>query len=477
MADRTSLESSRSDNDESEMAPLNPTTTTVEALDSPILDLSNSNEPYKLYKRRFVGLVVLFMLNIIVSWDWLTFSAVSSTSAQFFNVSESAINWLSTGFLFAFIIASPFTIWALHRGPKTSIVISALLLFLGNWIRYAGSRAGSHGNFPLVIVGQIIIGFAQPFVLAAPTRYSDLWFPETGLFGRVSATALASLANPLGGALGQLIGPLWATIPEDVPDMVLYTAIVSCVACLPAFVVPSKPPTPPSPTGGIKKLDITGSIKLLKSNKAFILVLIAFGVYVGFFNAVSSLINQIFEPYGFTETDAGIAGAILIFVGLGASAAVSPFVDRTKLYLPTIKLLVPLIAIGYLALIFMPETRTTAGPYAICALLGAASFSLLPCALEYLVEITHPASPEVSSTICWAGGQLLGAIFIIVMDALKGGLAGQPKDSMKRALIFEAVISCLAVPCVFALSFLSRDSIGLNRRGADNAVEDSVEDS
>lgn len=251
----------------------------------------------------------------------------------------------------------------------------------------------------------------------------------------------------------------------------------SCVACLPAFCIPSKPPTPPSPTGNIKKLAITGSIKLLQSNKAFILVLIAFGVYVGFFNAVSSLINQIFEPYGFSETDAGIAGAILIFVGLAASAIVSPFVDRTKQYLPIIKLLVPLIAIGYLLLIFMPETRTVAGPYVTCAILGAASFSLLPCALEYLVEITHPASPEVSSTICWAGGQLLGAIFIIVMDALKGSLPDQPKDSMKAALIFEAVVSCLAVPCVFALSFLSKDSIGLGRRGAENAVDGIAEDS
>ncbi|KAG9941939.1 MFS general substrate transporter, partial [Aureobasidium melanogenum] len=460
------------------MAPLNPTTTTVEDLDLPTgrAALNSPDEPYKLYKKRFFGLFVLVMLNIIVSWDWLTFSAVSSTAAQFFQVSESAINWLSTGFLFAFVVASPFSIWALHKGPKTSIVISALLLFIGNWIRYAGSRSGRHGHFPVVIVGQIIIGFAQPFVLAAPTRYSDLWFPEKGLFGRVSATAIASLANPLGGALGQLIGPLWATNPKDVPDMVLYTAMVSCVACLPAFIIPSKPSTPPSPTGDLKKLDITGSITLLKSNKAFFLVFIAFGVYVGFFNAVSSLINQIFEPYGFSETDAGIAGAILIFVGLGASAVVSPFVDRTKQYLLTIQLLVPLIAIGYVALIFMPETRTVAGPYTICAILGAASFSLLPCALEYLVEITYPASPEVSSTICWAGGQLLGAIFIIVMDALKGGLGGQPKDSMKRALIFEAVISCLAVPCVFALSFLRRDSIGLNRRGAENAVDGTAEE-
>lgn len=251
----------------------------------------------------------------------------------------------------------------------------------------------------------------------------------------------------------------------------------SCVACLPAFFIHSKPPTPPSPAGDSKKLDITGSIELLKGNKAFMLVFIAFGVYVGFFNAVSSLINQIFEPYGFTETDAGIAGAILIFVGLGASAIVSPFVDRTKQYLPTIKLLVPLIAIGYLLLIFMPETRSVAGPYVTCAILGAASFSLLPCALEYLVEITHPASPEVSSTICWAGGQLLGAVFILVMDALKGSLAGQPKDSMKPALVFEAVVSCLAVPCVFALGFLDRNNIGLGRRGAENAVAGTVEDS
>jgi FLVCR family MFS transporter 7 len=114
----------------------------------------------------------------------------------------------------------------LHRGPKTSIVTSAVLIFVGNWIRYAGTRAGSHGSFPVVVLGQIIIGFAQPFVLAAPTRYSDLWFPEEGLFGRVSATAIASLANPLGGALGQLIGPFWASNPQDIPNMVLFTAIV-----------------------------------------------------------------------------------------------------------------------------------------------------------------------------------------------------------------------------------------------------------
>lgn len=207
------------------------------------------------------------------------------------------------------------------------------------------------------------------------------------------------------------------------------------------------------------------------SNKPFFLIFVAFGVYVGFFNATSSLINQIFEPYGFSETEAGIAGAILIVVGLVASAVVSPLVDRTKQYLLTIKLLVPLIAIGYLILIFSPETQTVAAPYIACAVLGAASFSLLPCALEYLVEITYPVSPEISSTICWTGGQALGAIFILSMDALKGGLRDQPRDTMKRALIFQAVISWAAVPCIFALSYLNKDSIKLGRRGAEHVTE------
>ena len=71
--------------------------------------------------------------------------------------------------------------------------------------------------------GQILNGMAQPFVLSAPTRYSDLWFTNRG---RVTATAVMSLANPLGGALAQLIDPSWAGEPSDIPNMVLYVAII-----------------------------------------------------------------------------------------------------------------------------------------------------------------------------------------------------------------------------------------------------------
>jgi hypothetical protein len=78
--------------------------------------------------------------------------------------------------------------------------------------------------------GQILTGLAQPFVLSAPTRYSDLWFTNRG---RVAATAVMSLANPFGGALAQLIDPSWAGNPGDIPNMVLYIAII--VSSFPSF--------------------------------------------------------------------------------------------------------------------------------------------------------------------------------------------------------------------------------------------------
>ncbi|KAH8428190.1 putative cell surface receptor/MFS transporter (FLVCR) [Aspergillus melleus] len=73
----------------------------------PPVELPPAGRGYKVYKRRFWGLLQLVLLNIVVSWDWLTFSSISTTASEHFGVSESAINWLSTGYLFAFCVASP----------------------------------------------------------------------------------------------------------------------------------------------------------------------------------------------------------------------------------------------------------------------------------------------------------------------------------------------------------------------------------
>ncbi|OHE90390.1 major facilitator superfamily transporter [Colletotrichum orchidophilum] len=422
---------------------------------------------YRTYKRRWFGLAQLTLLNIVVSWDWLTFAPVAANAATYYKVSESAINWLSTAFLFSFVVMFPVTIRILHMGPKPSFMTAAALILVGNWIRYAGSyaRIANGGNYGVVMFGQILTGLAQPFVLAAPTRYSDLWFTNRG---RVAATALTSLANPLGAALGQLIVPFWITKPADMSNGVLYVAILSTVASLPAFFIPAAPPTPAAPSSRTLKLGIRDSVSIVFRSLELWLILIPYAFYVGFFNSLSSLLNQVMAPYGFSDEESGIAGAILIVVGLVASAITSPILDRTKKFVLAIKVAIPVIGLCYLAFVWMPETRDIAGPYVVLAVIGAASFSLVPVALELLIELSHPVSPEVTSTIAWAGGQLLGALFIIISDALQADDKANPPKNMKNALIFEGVIALVVVPFPLCLGlFGRRDRISLRRVRSD----------
>ncbi|EPS33508.1 hypothetical protein PDE_08470 [Penicillium oxalicum 114-2] len=423
---------------------------------------------YRVYKRRFWGLAQLVLLNVVVSWDWLTFSSISTTTASYFNVSESAVNWLSTGFLFAFCIASPFVIWVLNKGgPKPAILITATLLLVGNWLRYAGTKANG-GIFGLVMFGQILIGLAQPFCLCAPTRYSDLWFSAKG---RTSATALASLANPLGAAIGQLVDSMWATDPSDIPNMVLYISIISTVACIPAFFLPAEPPTPPSASSSGPRTPLIPAMRQLCVTLEFWLIVAPFAVYVAFFNSVSSLLNQILSPYGFSETEAGIAGAILIVVGLVSAAIMSPVTDRWKHYLGSIRILVPIIVASYIGLVFAPSSSAGIAPtYVVMALMGASSFALLPITLEYLAEITYPFSPEVGSTLCWTGGQLLGACCILIQDALKDGQDGNPPGNMRRALIFSCVLCAAVAPLPMSIGLFGR-KVQRRRWDVDRGVE------
>ncbi|KAL1875857.1 hypothetical protein Daus18300_003048 [Diaporthe australafricana] len=427
-------------------------------------------EFFKVYKRRWLGLIQLTLLNIVVSWDWLSFSPVVSSAAEFFNTTESSINWLSTAVLLTFVAVSPLVIYVLHWGPKPSIITSSVLILIGNWVRYGGSRA-SPPNFGVVMFGQILIGLAQPFVLAAPTRYSDLWFTNRG---RVAATALMSLANPFGAALGQLIMPFWVYSASDVPNAVLYVAIIldcaltwmskATICSVPSFFLPAKPPTPPAPSGETTKLSIPASARILSRSPEFWMLFISYAVFVGFFNSISSLLPQMMEPYGFNDNDSGIAGAVLIVVGLVSAAITSPILDRTKSFILAIKVAVPITALCYLIFIWMPATRAIPGPYIVLAILGAASFSLVPVASELLVELTHPVSPEVTSTMAWSGGQLLGAIFIIVSDALKDGPDANPPYNMSRALIFQAVIALATMPIPLCLGLFGRgDKVRLRR--------------
>jgi MFS transporter, FLVCR family, MFS-domain-containing protein 7 len=210
---------------------------------------------------------------------------------------------------------------------------------------------------------------------------------------------------------------------------------------------------------------VLAELRTLSRSLEFFLIGIPFMVYVGFFNAFSSLINQILSPYSFSEDEAGIAGAILIVVGLLTAAVTSPIMDRTHAYVPYIRAAVPLIAVCYLVLLFAVPTASIPFVFVVCGLLGASSFGLVPVALEFLVEIHYPLGPEAGSSLCWCGGQLLGGIFIVIMDALKGsgGYRGV-EGGMQRSLTFQAVVAMLVMPLPVVIGLFGRAEYVRKRR-------------
>lgn len=144
-----------------------------------------------------------------------------------------------------------------------------------------------------------------------------------------------------------------------------------------------------------------------------------------------NLNHDVQAPYGYSSDAAGIMGGVLILAGIIGAAITSPIFDRYlthHLALAT-KVLIPLLAASYIALIwdgmdlwqlFKSERLTHiysvrannyAGLYVVMVVIGIASFTLLPIALEIGCEVTRSA--ETSSAILWFAGNLLSVVFVL----------------------------------------------------------------
>ena len=106
----------------------------------------------------------------------------------------------------------------------------------------------------------MISAIGQPFLTNAPAKVSALWFSDKG---RVIATTIATVANPLGVAVGFLIPAIFVDDDDakvknrllaksHILNSLICQAIIGSVVCLLVLIFfREKPPTPPSPSAGI----------------------------------------------------------------------------------------------------------------------------------------------------------------------------------------------------------------------------------
>ncbi|KAJ1304650.1 hypothetical protein OPQ81_005791 [Rhizoctonia solani] len=423
--------------------------------------LPPSPEVYQLYKRRWLGLIGICLLNIVSGLNWLWFSSIAINTSQEFDVSLKRVNWLGNSVNLIYLPVSVIVPLGFSRwGLRISCVIGSLGLLISAWIRYAGTtpNLSPDGRYALLLIGQVFTGFSQPWFQILGPKYSETWFD---LRGRTTATMVIAIANPIGAALSQLIAPVFSTVRESV----LILAIITSAVAPTAILIASKPPIPPTYAGSrpsppavqifrafIGKARQGEAFMSFRERLDMIIITLLFGVFVGAFSAFSILINQIFEPYGYSSDAAGIMGGVLILAGIIGAAILSPIFDRYlthHLALAT-KILVPLLAAGYIALIWDVRADNYPGLYVVMVVIGVASFTLLPIGLEIGCEVTRSA--ETSSAVLWFAGNLLSVVFVLSMDALKDDSPrANPRANMFKSLIFQACFVTVIAISVFGL--------------------------
>ncbi|XP_076594739.1 solute carrier family 49 member A3 [Chaetodon auriga] len=421
---------------------------------------------FKVYKRRWFILLVLCLLNCSNATLWLTFAPVADQSAQYFKVSLEEINWLSLVYMVVAIPLSFGTTWMLDTlGLRITLVLGSWLNMFGAVTRFCGSPPSPDYTimFPVVMLGQTLGALAQPLIIFTPTKLAALWFPD---HQRATANMIASMSNPLGILLANIISPMVVETPKQIPGLLIAYAVPACIICFLATVGirSSEPPTPPSASAGSSGSEpFVQGLRLLLKNKAYLVLLLCFGSGMAVFTCFSALLEQILCVQGYTNDFAGICGALFIVFGIVGAGALGVYVDKTKKFTEATKINISLTALTCIAFSVVSQMQQQeAAVAAVCSLFGFFGFSIYPVAMELSVECTYPVGEATSAGLIFISGQVQSVLYMILLQALTHRLTESPLSTCGDAVLSWRVPMlvmaglCSLFSCCFVIFFHTR---------------------
>jgi len=335
-------------------------------------------------------------------------------------------------FMIVYIIVSIPASWVIDTyGLRVGVGIGAVLTAVFGLLR--GLWAS---NYTLVLVAQIGVAIGQPFILNAITTVAARWFP---LRERATASGLGSLAMYLGIFLGLALTPILA-IRYQIGGMLVAYGIASIVAAL-VFIVfaRERPATPPSPPGmEVRSLVLDGFKKMLRQRQ-FILLLVIFFIGLGAFNAVTTWIENIVRPNGFSSTQAGFIGGLMIVGGILGALVMPSLSDRLRKRTPFIIMALAGATLGLAGIAYATSYWLL---LVASFIMGFFLLSAGPIGFQYGAEITYPTPEGTSNGLLILMGQISGILFIFAMDSFKSPGSGSMTLSLV-VLIILMVVSLL----------------------------------
>jgi MFS family permease len=364
-------------------------------------------------------------ITMTVEIQWLTHAAVERPAELFYKgqfdpASFLNIDFLAMLYMILFLLLSfPASYIIDTYGIKTALRIGAMIAGIS-----ALGKAVFASSFTGVVISQIGLAIAQPFILNAVTALTVRWFPleERGL-----AAGLSALAQYIGIIIAMLVTPLLvgsnpelATYGTGFEMMLWIYGIITALSAVTVFFLIKE-----HPEGYvISEKDIRhgfgkGVIHILR-NRDMQLTMLLFLIGLGIFNAISSMTDSISEYAGVKDSD-GLIGGLMLIGGIFGAVIIPTLSDkyrRRKIFLVIcLAGMVP----GICGLSFAGNLGLT--PEKTYTLLLISSFivgffvmSAGPIGFQYAAEVSYPAPESASQGMLLWVGQLSGMIFVALMS-------------------------------------------------------------
>jgi len=372
-----------------------------EDIDKPV------DSEYKTYGYRWVVLIIFMLAGATTQIVWVTYGTIIDETAGFFGVGEIEILLLALIFMVAYIPVNFLACWIIDKlGLKWGVGIGVILTGVFGFLRVFAVMSKS---YVMLLIFQILPAIGQPFVLNAFTKVAATWFPEQE---KALASGLGTMSMLLGVLIAFLIPPFvvnrigtdagisWMTWSFGIASLV--------VMVLYLILIRDKPPTPPNAYADkTKALALKGTRTMFK-NRDFSILFVIFLLGFGAFNAISAVIDVIFD-YGPTATEPGVIGSLIIGGGIIGAVALSALADyfrKRKLFI----IISMASGIALLPVFFFVDVLIIR--YITSFFAGFFLISLLPIGLTFAAEITHPLPEETSNGFLMWIGQIGGIVLL-----------------------------------------------------------------
>jgi MFS family permease len=390
------------------------------------------NVSFRVYGYRWVMLVAFMTIVVVNQLLWITFAPITVNATDYYSVSDLSIGLLSMSFMIVYIVISIPASWAIDTyGVRVAVGIGAALTGIFGLLR--GLVAPS---YTLVLISQIGIAVGQPFILNAMTTVAARWFPVRE---RATATGLGSLAIYLGIVVGLAATP-YLTLQFGIGSMLVIYGIASVIAAVVFFAVArERPPTPPCLPGQEERSLALDGLKQILYRRDFVLLLLIFFVGLGVFNGVTTWIEDIVRPRGFSITQAGNVGGLMIVGGIIGALVIPSLSDRYRRRTPFLVVALAGASLGLVGITYVT------GYWLLLAsafILGFFLLSAGPIGFQYGAEVTYPTPEGTSNGLLLLMGQISGIVFILGMDGFKSPETGSMTVPL-IALIALMILSLL----------------------------------